>query len=104
MYYWTFFLLIGKERRLLIDQVVAGDLRSAYLEWAKVVEIEDVWISAKGRSTAWGMAPNPESDYAIRSDLKNVWCSICTFDIADGDIPDEWGGQYPNVWVIKTDV
>jgi hypothetical protein len=101
---WTFFVLIGNGRCIAIDQVRARDLRSAYLEWAKIVEIPDVWLSQKGRTTAWGLPPDIEREFASRRDLESVWTSVCYFDVPDGELPEEWGRNYPSVWVVKTDV
>jgi len=103
---WTFFVLVGNGKRLIVDQVRAGDLRSAYLQWAQVIDIEGITLTPEGRATAWGLDRVAELEYEFgcRPDLKAVWCSICTFDLSDEDRPEEWGGRFPAAWVIKTDI
>lgn len=49
---WTFFVLVGNGKRLIVDQVRAGDLRSAYLQWAQVIDIEGITLTPEGRATA----------------------------------------------------
>jgi hypothetical protein len=105
MYYWTFFVLIGNGRRTVVDQVKASDLRSACLQWAQVFEIDDeVWLSQQDRMTAWDLPEDLEHGYAYQTDLPSVWSFVCSFGVPDGHLPDEWRGEFPKVWIIKTDV
>jgi hypothetical protein len=101
---WTFVVLIGNGRRVIVDQVTAIDLRSAYLQWARVIKIKDVTLTEEGRRAAWGLPQDIEDEFACRPDLKGVWCSVCTFDVLEEDRPEAWGNDYPVVWVIKTDI
>ncbi len=105
MHCWTFFVLIGNGRRVIVNQVRADDLESAILKWAQIVEIEDVWITDEGRMTAWNLPPGVEEEFGpFRHDLKGIWRCECTFGVwRDEDFPLEWGREYPDVWVIKTD-
>jgi len=74
------------------------------LQWAQVVKIPDVTLTQQGRAAAWGLPSDAESEFVSRPDLKRVWCSACTFDVADDDQPEAWSGRFPAVWVIKTDI
>ena len=99
---WTFFVLIGKGRRVVVDQVEADDFQGAYLQWGQVVEIEE-FISTWWRRMAAQILPSDaEHEFAGRTDLEGVWTFNSTFGIADDELPETWDGTYPSVWVVKT--
>lgn len=102
MFCWTFFVLIGNGRRVIVDRVRADDLRTACLQWAQVIETDEFIPTRWRRMAAWGLPTDAEHEFASRADLEEVWCFHCTFGIADNELPEAWGGNHPMVWVVKT--
>jgi hypothetical protein len=97
---WTFITLVGNGKRVYADQVRASDFRSAIEAWGKTVVIEGMSEDARKGITSW----NPPVDAVHEfewSRNSGVWMFGCSFGMAEP--PEEWGREFPSVWVIRTD-
>jgi hypothetical protein len=97
---WTFMTLVGNGRKIYVEQVRENDFQSAPKAWARAVEVEGMTEEARKRMASWEPPDDAVEEFVWDWD-SGVWTFDCHFGMDDH--PEEWGRDFPAVWVIKTD-
>ncbi len=99
---WTFMTLVGKGKRVYVEQVRASDFQSALRAWHRTVVIDGMTDEARHRMASYEPREDAVTEFVWHWN-SGVWVFECGFGMDELEFPEEWGYEAPIVWVIKTD-
>jgi hypothetical protein len=99
---WTFMTLVGRGRRVYVEQVRASDFRSALKAWYQTVDIEGMTDEARERMSSREPRADAVTEFVWQWN-SGVWTFESGLGMDELEFPQEWGYEAPAVWVIRTD-